>query len=99
MFQIIGAMAEFERALIQERVKAGCAMLVQKASAWADRKQTWTDAPFSACGNRVPRGGLSPNKLNIPAAKNSRMVAAFVSRIDSITNLPVESNTGTEIVA
>jgi hypothetical protein len=27
------------------------------------------------------------------------MVAAFVSRMDSMTNLPVESNTATEMVA
>jgi hypothetical protein len=32
-------------------------------------------------------------------AKNSRMVEAFVSRMDSISNLPWESNTATEIVA
>jgi hypothetical protein len=32
-------------------------------------------------------------------AKNSRMVAAFVSKIDSMTTLPLESITATEIVA
>lgn len=41
MFQIIGAMAEFERALIQERVKAGLrnAREGQAAGAAAGRRQ------------------------------------------------------------
>ena len=45
--------------------------------------------PSSKVTDRVPR---SP-------AKNSRMVAAFVSRMDSITTLPAQSITATEIVA
>lgn len=36
MFQIIGAMAEFERALIQERVKAGLRNAKSKGSGLAD---------------------------------------------------------------
>jgi hypothetical protein len=35
MFQIIGAMAEFERALIQERVRAGLRHARHKESGWA----------------------------------------------------------------
>lgn len=34
MFQIIGAMAEFERALIQERVRAGLRHARAQGSAW-----------------------------------------------------------------
>ena len=45
--------------------------------------------PSSKVTDRVPRN----------PAKNSRMVAAFVSRMDSMINLPVESITATEIVA
>src|ERR1700687_1786765 len=45
--------------------------------------------PSSKVTDKVPRN----------PAKNSRMVAAFVSRMDSMTNLPVESNTATEMVA
>src|ERR1039458_1443942 len=45
--------------------------------------------PSSKVTDKVPR---SP-------AKNSRMVAAFVSRMHSMTNLPVGSITATEIVA
>jgi DNA invertase Pin-like site-specific DNA recombinase len=41
MFQIIGAMAEFERALIQERVKAGLRNAHRRASALADRGELW----------------------------------------------------------
>ena len=47
------------------------------------------EVPSSKVTDKVPR---SP-------AKNSRMVAALVSRMDSITNLPVESFTATEMVA
>jgi DNA invertase Pin-like site-specific DNA recombinase len=36
MFQIIGAMAEFERALIQERVRAGLAHARAKENGWDD---------------------------------------------------------------
>ena len=42
MFQIIGAMAEFERALIQERVKAGLRNAQAKGSASAVRAGLWT---------------------------------------------------------
>ena len=45
--------------------------------------------PSSKVTARVPR---SP-------AKKSRMVVAFVSRMDSMTTLPLESTTATEIVA
>jgi len=45
--------------------------------------------PSSKVTAKVPR---SP-------AKNSRRVAAFVSTIDSMTTLPVESMTATEMVA
>src|SRR5207249_8721890 len=45
--------------------------------------------PSSKVTDKVPR---SP-------AKNSRMVEAFVSRMDSITTLPLESITATEMVA
>src|SRR5215472_10920965 len=45
--------------------------------------------PSSKVTNKVPR---SP-------PKNSSMVEAFVSRMDSMINLPVESITATEIVA
>src|SRR5215831_12721888 len=45
--------------------------------------------PSSKVTDKVPR---SP-------PKNSRMVEAFVSRMDSMINLPIESITATEIVA
>src|SRR3954463_13293423 len=53
------------------------------------RSYSQTDqVPSSKVTHKVPR---SP-------AKNSRMVAAFVSRMDSMTTLPVASITATEIV-
>jgi hypothetical protein len=55
-------------------------------------EQTYSQAaqvPSSQVTDKVPR---SP-------AKNSRMVAAFVSKMDSMTILPVESITATEMVA
>jgi len=39
------------------------------------------------------------DKVPRSPAKNSRMVEAFVSRMDSITTLPLESITATEMVA
>lgn len=42
MFNIIGAMAEFERALIQERVKAGIRNARAKDGASGGRVEVWT---------------------------------------------------------
>jgi DNA invertase Pin-like site-specific DNA recombinase len=41
MFQIIGAMAEFERSLIQERVRAGLRHARARASGSGDQELLW----------------------------------------------------------
>jgi hypothetical protein len=46
---------------------------------------------------RVPSSKVT-NRLPRSPAKNSRMVDAFVSRMDSMMTLPWESITATEIV-
>jgi DNA invertase Pin-like site-specific DNA recombinase len=58
MFQIIGAMAEFERALIQERVRAGLKNARAKGK-HLGRPRVAVDAPFfwriGALQSRIPR--------------------------------------------
>jgi DNA invertase Pin-like site-specific DNA recombinase len=41
MFHVIGAMAEFERALIQERVKAGIAQAARQGRRGGRPKRVW----------------------------------------------------------
>jgi hypothetical protein len=49
MFQIIGAMAEFERSLIQERVRAGLRNAKLRERRWEDHHFRWT--PKESCGS------------------------------------------------
>jgi hypothetical protein len=53
---------------------------------------------MSKMAAQVPSSNVTANVPRSPA-RNSSMVAAFVSRIDSMITLPVESMTATEMVA
>ena len=61
MFQIIGAMAEFERALIQERVKAGLRNARAKVNIWGGRGLLWTVRELLLCAPTALLGVTSPN--------------------------------------
>jgi len=57
MFQIIGAMAEFERSLIQERVRAGLRNARARARDWDGLVRLWMPRRLPACALPGLRGG------------------------------------------
>jgi len=59
MFQIIGAMAEFERALIQERVKAGLRNARSKGKRLGRPRKFVSSSRVSRFANPVPPGAPS----------------------------------------
>ncbi len=56
MLSVMGAFAEFERALIRERQREGIA-LAKKRGAYRGRKKSLTDADVKALKSRVAAGG------------------------------------------
>jgi DNA invertase Pin-like site-specific DNA recombinase len=57
VFTVLGAVAELERSLIAERVKAGFETLVPRESDWVGPEAISMRSRFSLCGRKVLRGG------------------------------------------
>jgi DNA invertase Pin-like site-specific DNA recombinase len=99
MFQIIGAMAEFERALIQERVRAGMRNARAKGRRIGRPPQTKLSSELRlAIGNAYQRGGIS---LRLLAKKFGTSLATVrrcvrVSRIRVIEEFPSPEQNGLE---
>jgi DNA invertase Pin-like site-specific DNA recombinase len=86
MFQIIGAMAEFERALIQERIRAGLLMHGQKGGGLDDRGWLWMLQGLLLFALRDSRGRRSKRRRapakelrNEPLPANSELLARETS--------------------
>src|SRR5947199_10156660 len=72
---------------------------IQRFQAIHDSRQIFDDGQVAPGEfSQVPSSKVT-DKVPRSPAKNSRMVKAFVSRMDSITTLPLESITATEMVA
>jgi Resolvase, N terminal domain len=53
VFTVLGAVAELERGLIVERVKAACEMPRPRASSWEARRRSWIWSGLLRCGPRA----------------------------------------------
>lgn len=77
MFQIIGAMAEFERCLIQERVKAGLAHARAKGKRFGRRPREVDVALVTARRQEGASWRVLAREFNIPACTLLRAVRRF----------------------
>ncbi len=84
MFTVIGAMAEFERAIIRERVTAGVRQAITKRKgAWGRRPVEAVDPTISTTVLRLKKQGLGCHRIGQKLGLSSRTVWKVLQRRDA----------------
>src|SRR5713226_4883251 len=65
VFTVLGAVAELERSLIVERVKAGCGMRELRENASGAQSGSWMFAELANCAHRERAGSESPARWEL----------------------------------
>src|SRR5215831_947566 len=87
LFGMMGVFAEFERSMIQERVKAGIKRVRAKGQRWGRRTIEETDPAVCARMLELRREGLGMGAIGKAVGLSSRTVWRFLRGVDAATQV------------
>jgi DNA invertase Pin-like site-specific DNA recombinase len=84
LFGMMGVFAEFERSMIQERVKAGIKRVIASGQHWGRRSIEETDPDLCSQMLHLPQQGLGMVKIGKEVGLSSRTVWRFLHNVSQI---------------